>query len=144
MSNYLLWKNSFYGSCRSEPFSWRYFAKRCSEKLGKIHVKHLCSSLLFNKAPGYQATTPFVWNISERLLLADILLKSYLESFWKIPQKTTLKIMLQILDLKLYENTILARMFSYKYLEFFRTTFPLKTLCDFLWMESKTFPKICD
>ena len=50
----------------------------------------------------------------------DILLESYSESFLKIPQK----IMLQTLHLKLYKNTILTSMFSYK---FFRTTFLLKT-----------------
>ena len=91
MTNYLLWRKSFYGSCRSEPFALRYFAKRCSETFCKIHVKHLCHSLFFNKAVGYWAKTPFLWNISWRLLLADILLKSYLERFWKIPKKTPFK-----------------------------------------------------
>ena len=91
MNNYLLWRNSFYGSCRSEPFARRNFAKRWSEKFCKFNVKHLCWSLFFNKAGGYYAKTPFLWNMSWRLLLSKILLKSYLKSFWKIPKKTPLK-----------------------------------------------------
>ena len=71
---------------------------------------------------------------------SDILQKSFSERFQKIPQKTPLKLeeslflmMLQTLYLKLYKNAILTSMFSYKFWEFFRTTFPLKTLCDYLW-----------
>ena len=57
---------------------------------------------------------------------------------------------------KLYKNTILTSMFSYKIWEFFRTTFPLKTLCFYLCMgsiysvkmhlqnTSKILPKIYD
>ena len=30
----------------SEPFARTYFAKRCSEKFHKIHVKQLCRSLI--------------------------------------------------------------------------------------------------
>ena len=56
-----------------------------------IYVKHLFRSLFFNKAAGCYARAPFSWNIYKRLLLADSLLKSYLESFWKISQKTPLK-----------------------------------------------------
>ena len=68
---------------------------------------------------------------------------NYSESFLKILQKTPLKLeeslflmMLQTLYLKHYKNTILACMFSYKFWKFFRSTFPLKTLCDYLWMGS--------
>ena len=54
------------------------------------------------------------------------------------------------------KSVILTGMFSYKFWEFFRTTFSLKTLCYYLWMvyiysvkihlqnTSKTLPKICD
>ena len=35
--------------------------------------------LLFNKTEGYWARTPVLWNISRRLLLPDILLKSFSE-----------------------------------------------------------------
>ena len=42
--------------------------------------------------------------------------------------------MLQTLYLKHYKNTILASMFSYKFWAFW--AFPLKTLCDYLWMGS--------
>ena len=71
-------------------------------------------------------------------------------------RKAFFLMMLQPLYLKLYKYAILTSMFSYKFWEFFRTTFPLKTLCDYLWMgfiysvkmhlqnTSKTFPKICD
>ena len=66
---------------------------------------------------------------------------NYSESFLKILQKTPLKLeeslflmMLQTLYLKHYKNTILASMFSYKFWAFW--AFPLKTLCDYLWMGS--------
>ena len=55
----LLWRESLYESCRPEPFVWRYCAKGCSEKFCKIHVKHLCRSLFFDKAAGYYVRTPF-------------------------------------------------------------------------------------
>ena len=44
--------------------------------------------------------------------------------------------MLQTLYLKLYKNVVVSSMFSYKFWEYFRTTFPLKNLCDYLWMGS--------
>ena len=44
-----------------------------------------------NKTVGYWTRTPVLWNISGRLLLPDILLKSYSEMFWKIPKKIPLK-----------------------------------------------------
>ena len=70
--------------------------------------------------------------------------------------KESFFLMLQTLYLKLYKYAILTSMFSYKFWELFRTTFPIKTLCDYLWMgsiyslkmnlqnTSKTLPKICD
>ena len=89
--------------------------------------------------------------------------KALQKAFKKIPQKTPLKLeeslflmMLQTLYLKFYKYAILTSMFSYKFWEFFRTKFPLKTLGDYLWMRSiysvkmhlknmsKTLPKICD
>ena len=82
MSNYLC-KESFYGSCRPEPFAQRYRAKRCFVKFCKIHVKHLCRSLFFNKFAGSLVRTSFLWNSSQWLLLAGILVKSYSESFLK-------------------------------------------------------------
>ena len=64
---------------------------------------------------GQYTRTTFLWNISRWLLLAD-LLKSYSENIWKIPKKTPLKksclIMLQTLDLKLYD--LITRMFFFK------------------------------
>ena len=160
MSNYLLWKNSFYGSCKSKPFTWMYFANRCSEKLRKIYVKYMCLSLFFNKTADYWTKTTFLWNISNQMLPTIILLKSSLERFQKIPRKhpwtTLVLLMLQTLHLKLYKNATLTMMFSYKFWEFFKTTFSLKTLCDFLWKgciyfgkmhlqnTSKILPKMCD
>ena len=102
----------------------------------------------------------FLWNISERLLRVDILHKSYPQRFFKILQKAPLKLeenlflmMLQILYLKPYKNVIVTSTFFYKFWEYFRTTFPLKNLCDYLWIRfiysvkthlkstSKTLPK---
>ena len=86
------------------------------------------------------------------------LFKFFLKNSPERPLKLeeSLFLMLQTLYLKLYKNAILTSIFFYKFWEFFRTTFPLKTLCDYLWMgsiysvkihlqnTSKTLPKICD
>ena len=49
---------------------------------------------------------------------------------------------LETLDLKLYKNAIFPKSFSYKFWQFFRTiVFTLKTLWDYLWMESIFFVK---
>ena len=77
MEKQLLWKEVF---CKS--LFWNI-----SQKLYKTPVPES----FFKKAAGYWARIPFLWNISGRLLLVDILRKSYLESFWKIPRKTALK-----------------------------------------------------
>ena len=74
----------------------------------------------------------FLWNISKRLLRVDILQKSTRKHPWSL--KKVFLIMLQTLYLKFYKNVILTSMFSYKFWEFFRATFLLKTLCDYLWM----------
>ena len=70
--------------------------------------------------------------------------------------KSFFLMMLQTLYLKFYKNAIFTSMFSYKFWQFFRTMFPLKTFPDYLWMgsiysvkmylqnTSKALPKICD
>ena len=82
----------------------------------------------------------FLWNISKRLLRVDILQKSYSENFLKIHQKTPLKLEESLFNyvadsiLEILQKCNLNSMFSYKFWEFFRATFLLKTLCDYLWM----------
>ena len=81
--------------------------------------------------------------------------KAIQKVFERFPRKYPWRSLRLYIDLKLYENTILTRMFSHKFWEFFRTTFPLKALY-YLWMEFiyslkmrlqntfQTLPKICD
>ena len=73
--------------------------------------------------------------ISSRKTIQKVFKKFPRKHRW-ILKKVFFLIMLQTLYLKLYKYAILTSMFSYKFWEFFRTTFPLKTLCDYLWMGS--------
>ena len=60
-------------------------------KIRKIHIATPVPEPFYNKLQVFLARTPFLWNISERLLLADIPMKSYSEIFLKISLERTRK-----------------------------------------------------
>ena len=133
MEKQVLWKLQV-RTIRPEVFYitlfWKTFVLQNS-------CKTSVSESFFNKTSGYYARTSFWWNISRRLIRADLLQKNYSKNFpGNTIEESLFQIILQTLYLKLYKNAIWTSMFSYKFWKFFRKTFPLKTLCNYLWMES--------